>query len=167
MAKKKNEQFKPAKVGRHSKYTNEIAEEICHLISTTSRGLVSICSGEDMPSTVTVYSWLNNPEHKEFLNNYTRAREAQADLLADEIIAIADDGSKDTKIRYDAHGVPYKGEDTEWTSRSRLRVDARKWKASKLAPKKYGDKLDVTTDGDKLPPPVTTLQIEIVKPKED
>jgi len=122
--------------GRPSKYTEELADEICLLISTTSQGLNTICKGDDMPSTVTVYAWLKN--NKEFLNKYARAREEQADLLADEIIEIADNQQDDIiegKVNH------------ENINRSRLRVDARKWKASKLAPKKYGEKIqqEITT----------------------
>lgn len=69
-------------------------------------------------------------------DQYARAREAQADKHAEDILAIADDGSNDT----------YQTDDGEVTNhdviaRSRLRVDARKWLASKMAPKKYGEKV--------------------------
>src|SRR3546814_4173198 len=71
------------------------------------------------------------------LQQYARARDNQADTLADEILDIADDGSND-----------YVGEDEKYNgdavARSRLRVDARKWLAGKLAPKKYGEKIDHT-----------------------
>lgn len=141
MAKKKTSPKKITKSkGRPSKYTEKIADKICHQIATTSNGLCFICKGDDMPSTVTVYAWLNDEKHKDFLNKYVRAREQQADLLADEIISIADDGQQDDEIRYNSKGESYVVENKEWTNRSRLRVDARKWKASKLAPKKYGDK---------------------------
>ena len=91
-----------------------------------------------MPSTSVVYRWLSDDEHKEFRDNYAQAREQQADLLADEIIEIADDSSGDV-IEVNGKVVM----DHEFAARSRLRVDARKWKASKLAPKKYGDKIEL------------------------
>ena len=124
------------KKGRPTKYSKELAEKICSEISTTSRGLVNICEDSGMPSTVTVYSWLNNDD--DFLNMYTHAREEQADLLADQIIEIADDSSGDEQINPDTGAVSL---NSEFAARSRLRVDARKWKASKLAPKKYGDRI--------------------------
>lgn len=84
-----------------------------------------------MPSKATVFRWLAND--KIFQDQYIRAREAQADTLADEIIDIADDGAND-----------YMGEDEKYNgdavARSKLRVDARKWIASKLKPKVYGEK---------------------------
>ena len=93
-----------------------------------------------MPAQSTVFKWLN--EQKEFSEQYARAREAQADLMADEILEIADETERDT-IQTDS------GEkaNTEWISRSRLRVDARKWLASKMAPKKYGDKVTAEVTG--------------------
>lgn len=75
----------------------------------------------------------------ERIQQYARAREAQADKFADEIIAIADDGTRDTFT--DENGNERTNQ--EVIARSRLRVDARKWLAGKMAPKKYGDKLDV------------------------
>lgn len=66
-----------------------------------------------------------------------RAREAQADTLAEEILQIADDGSNDTYT--DDEGRTHV--DYDHISRSKLRVDARKWLASKMAPKKYGDRI--------------------------
>jgi hypothetical protein len=77
---------------------------------------------------------------------YARAKDNQADLLAEEILEIADDGSNDfmTIVKGDES---YTVENKELVNRSRLRIDARKWYAAKLRPNKYGDKLDVTTDG--------------------
>ena len=137
------------KVGRPSSYTKEIADKICEILSTTSKSLVSICKSDEMPSTVTVYSWLNNKDNAEFLNNYTRAREAQADLFVGEIIEIAD---TERKTKTTNSGGDFGSNESEYdnTPRSKLQIDARKWAASKLAPKKYGDKLDVTSGGDKV-----------------
>lgn len=136
--------------GRPSDYTQEIGVKICALISE-GKSLVSICKQEDMPSTVTVYTWLQ--KHPEFLNIYTRAREDQADTLADEIIDIADDGRNDKTI--DENGVVRTDQDV--IARSRLRVEARKWVAAKLKPKKYGDKLDLDANIDH------TLTVNIVR----
>jgi hypothetical protein len=123
--------------GRPTDYTEEIAANICASIAE-GKSLVSICKQDGMPSTVTVYSWLQKNE--EFLNIYTRAREDQADTLADEIIDIADDATHDTTVNPE---TGYECANTEWLARSRLRVEARKWVASKLKPKKYSDKLNL------------------------
>jgi hypothetical protein len=70
-----------------------------------------------MPGFATVKRWLS--ENADFQAQYARAREEQADFYADEIIQIADTCTD--------------------TNKARLQIDARKWKASKLAPKKYGN----------------------------
>lgn len=132
-------------IGRPSKYSPEIANKICTQISTTHKSLKTICSPEDMPDVSTVLRWLADDKHEEFRNQYARAKEEQADLLVEEMIEISDDGTNDT-IYTDKGAM----EDKEWTGRSKLRVETRKWIASKLKPKKYGEKLDVTSGGEKL-----------------
>lgn len=88
-------------------------------------------------SWATLTSYINaTPER---IEQYARAREAQADKLAEDILAIADDGMSDVYL--DADGNERTNQ--EVIARSRLRVDARKWLAGKMAPKKYGDKLDI------------------------
>lgn len=96
-----------------------------------------------MPGQSTVFHWLD--QDTVFQEQYVHARAKQADTFAEEIIEIADDTSRDTRIT-DNGEQP----DTEWIARSRLRVDARKWVMSKMAPKKYGDKIDVTTGNESL-----------------
>lgn len=135
-------------MGRPSSFTQEIADLICERLAD-GESLRSICSGENMPSRTTVFRWL--PENQTFRDQYARAREAQADLLADEILEIADDSAGD-KIKL--HGIEVLN--SEYVQRSRLRIDARKWIASKLAPKKYGDKLELA--GDKESPLTVVIQ---------
>lgn len=125
-------------MGRPSDFSQETADAICEAIASSNKGLETICSAEGMPGVSTVFRWL--AAHESFRDNYARAREAQADFLADEMIAIADDGSRDYTKDEDGHEVV----DHDHIQRSKLRVDARKWIASKLKPKKYGDKVDLT-----------------------
>ncbi len=130
------------KSGRPSKYTEEVAKRICEDISH-GKSLVTICKRPEMPKYSIVMEWLikDSPYFKpSFLERYTRAREIQADYLAEEIIEIADDSSKDVVIKTDKKGNEYEAVDHEVVNRSRLRVDSRKWIASKLKPKKYGDR---------------------------
>ena len=70
-----------------------------------------------------------------------RAREEQADKLLREIIEIADDASGDYVTTSDGKRIV----DHENIQRSRLRVDARKWAAARLAPRKYGDHISHQT----------------------
>lgn len=134
--------------GRPSIYNKELAEEICEQIATTNKGIATILKEkEEYPSESSFYGWLNSG-NKEFLELYARAKERQADRLVTEILSISDETENDTTTTEDGREIP----NNEWMSRSRLRVDSRKWLASKLLPKKYGDKLDITSDGLPLKP---------------
>jgi len=137
-------------VSRPSKFTAKIADEICEELAN-GRSLRSICSGDGMPRASTVFRWLATNEA--FRDQYARAREAQADYLADEIVSIADEEC--TSVRADKHGT--KADDDEGNTevvfdatavaRNRLRVDARKWVAAKLKPKVYGEKVETHLSG--------------------
>lgn len=131
-----------AEIGRPPIYTTEIGERICELIACSAKSLATIAQEVDVKYG-TIRHWIGN--NKEFSAMYARAKEDQADFLAEQILGIADDSSNDT-----IEGEYGPMENKEWVNRSKLRVDARKWIASKLKPKRYGDKLDMTTGGDKL-----------------
>lgn len=128
-----------------STYTDEIADIICERISN-GESLKAICAEEGMPDKSTVFRWLASESNATFRDKYALARETQADALFDEILSIADDGKNDWMEKNF-------GEDTRWVEngealrRSQLRIDARKWMAGKLRPKKYGEKLDINLDG--------------------
>lgn len=125
--------------GPKGKFTQALFDKICNIIATSSTGIHKACQECGIQHT-TFYNWIQ--DDAELMNQYVRAREQQAEFLADEIIAIADDGSRDTKtIR--KGGEVIEVEDLEWTNRSKLRVEARKWVAAKLKPKRYGDKVEV------------------------
>jgi len=128
---------------------------VCEEISTTNHGIRQCCKSQHI-STRTFYDWVElNEKNKQ---QYLRAREQQADVLVEEIIEIADDSTNDTKTITKGKEL-VEVENTEWTNRSKLRVEARKWIAAKLRPKRYGDKLDVTTDGAKLSPAISDDQL--------
>lgn len=107
-----------------------------------------------MPAATTVHQWvledkkedINDLDEIPFSKHYARARDIQAEIMFDEILDISDDGSNDymTVTKGDE---TYNVEDREVTNRSKLRVDSRKWYLSKVLPKKFGDKLDVMSDG--------------------
>ena len=141
MSKKPKKPKAPkAKMGRPSDYTPEIGAAICERLAD-GESLKSICAADDMPCKASVYLWLG--KHPEFMDMYTRAREDQADTLADEIVQIADDGKNDTYVTEAGQEVV----NHDHIARSRLRVEARKWVAAKLKPKKYGDKVETTVQG--------------------
>ena len=113
---------KPKKLpGRPSKYNKKIGDKICQLVATFPYGLNKLCREvEGLPSAPMIRSWrLSNPE---FSAQYARAKLIQADLLAEDCLEISDQSTSDTYMV------------------DRLRIDTRKWLASKLLPKQYGDK---------------------------
>ena len=77
-----------------------------------------------------------------FAAHYAKARDAGLEEMADELLEITDDASNDWMERHDPDnpGFALNGEHVQ---RSRLRVDTRKWILSKLAPKRYGDRLEL------------------------
>jgi deferrochelatase/peroxidase EfeB len=79
---------------------------------------------------------------------YTRAREEQADTLADQILTIADETPETVPI-YDKDGnvIDIKI-DSGYVAYQKQRIEARKWTAMKLKPKKYGDKVAIGGDAD-------------------
>ena len=104
---------------------------------------------EHMPSRITVYSWLLDDRYAAFLTKYTRARELQSETMIDELNDIADDASNDymETVDNDTGAIIGYKLNGEHINRSRLRIDTRKWIASKLKPKKYGDKIEVENTG--------------------
>ena len=122
---------KKRKRGRPSRYTPELAAVICERLAE-GESLRTICADKAMPGLSTVMGWLFDGKHEGFPEQYARAREAQAELRADEITDIADGVE---------HGA------SEAVQAARLRVEARKWIAAKLLPKRYGDKVQHTGDG--------------------
>jgi hypothetical protein len=117
--------IKMARTGRPSSYSRKIADEICEAIATGG-ALHRLCEErEGWPNERTVYRWLEANE--EFRRKYARARDRQGDRMAFETVLIADEEPDPVKAR--------------------LRVDARKWLASKLAPKKYGDRQQLEHTG--------------------
>jgi len=117
------------KTGRPSDFTQEIADEICTRLAN-GESLRSICSADRddfIPAMGTVFRWLT--ERPIFQEQYAKAREVQAETMADEIVSIADGKELGDEMK------------VALSARDRLRVDSRKWVASKLLPKKYGDKI--------------------------
>ena len=126
-----------------TRYTLELAEEICQRIAS-GESLAAICRSEHMPPTATVQTWvLDNREG--FAAVFDRARELRAEKWAEELIDIADDSTNDYMDRVNAQGNVTRVLDTEHVARTRLRLDTRKWVISKVLPKKYGDKVELTS----------------------
>jgi len=105
----------------------------------------SICRDPKMPAISSVFKWIG--EHREFSEQYAHALACRGDCLAEEMQEIADSPCADAVD----------------VQRNRLRVETRKWLASKMAPKKYGDKLAIGGADDL--PPIKTMSNEALLAK--
>jgi hypothetical protein len=132
-----------AKTGRPTKYSEEIADKICAGLMA-GYGLKKVCSADGFPSMATIFNWLQNKDLG-FLERYEEARRIQAELLADELVEISDE--RPTHEVPDPDGGVSSRVDGAGVQRNRLRVDTRKWIASKLLAKKYGDKIQAEVSG--------------------
>jgi hypothetical protein len=127
--------------GRPTIFTNELADEICERIAN-GESLRAICREDGKPALSTVFRWLSND--RAFQDQYAMARDEQAEAFADELVSISDEQEYE-KVEID--GVPLAVKfDSTAVARNRLRIDARKWVASKLKPKKYGDRQVIAGD---------------------
>lgn len=113
-------------------YTDDMGDKICEEL-TKGRSLLQICLDPGMPTRDAVNHWVLT--NKDFHHKYTRAREAQSDYLVDEIIKIAD-------IEFTAEERKSPGLINALMQQRKLQTDSRKWYASKVMPKRYGDKTD-------------------------
>jgi hypothetical protein len=123
------------KRGRPCDYCAEIAMTICDRLAGRE-SLRAICAEAGMPDKATVFRWLGR--HKDFRDQYARAREAQADDILEETLEIADDSSRDYVKKTRADGKVVWVVDHEHIARCRLRIKALFRIVALLAPRKYG-----------------------------
>lgn len=118
------------KGGRPSKYSEALADEIC-LRLTDGQSLIAICRLEHMPERTTVVNWLMecdaDPEVENarcgFSARYAQARKSQADLMDDMILDCA------------------RGVTPDMANADRVRILAYQWRAARLKPSWYGDRV--------------------------
>ncbi len=113
-----------------AEFSPELFDRICERIAE-GESLRSICEDEDMPSVTSVMRWLASDAA--LSEQYTRAREVQGDGEFDKAREIAFAATPET------------------VQVARLQYDAVKWRAGKLRPKVYGDKVAIGGAED-LPP---------------
>lgn len=142
--KKKPEDLLPK--GRPTKYTPELGDKICEQI-VSGDSIRTICKPDAMPSVVTFFAWFRT--YPEFLKQYEAAKAEQAEVMSEDILDIADNANNDWMEKLDKDGVSIGWMlNGEHVQRSRLRIDSRKWLASKLKPKKYGDSTTIKGDAE-------------------
>lgn len=127
--------------GHATDYTPELAASICERL-VTGRTLRDVCRDAGMPAESTVRLWAQI-DRDGFAARYRRAREIGYHAMADEMLEIADDARHDFVARKRASGEGEPVVDHEHVSRSRLRVETRRWLLARALPKIYGDKLDL------------------------
>ncbi len=126
-ARKKARRKSELRQGRAPTYTKALAKRICERLAA-GESLLSICRDPKIPVTdMAVRKWETQDYHG-FRSEYAEARDKGLDVLAEDTLGIAD-GDGDVQ-------------------RDRLRVDTRKWYVSKLAPKRYGDRLALDHTGE-------------------
>ncbi len=123
----------------------KLFDEIIDRIATEKESMRKAIKGRLAPATF--YKMLD--EDKDKMNQYVRACDYRTDAIFEEMFEIADDGRNDYMTKKTANGE-IEVVNTEHIQRSKLRIDHRKWAVSKMNPKKYGDKLDVTSGNEKI-----------------
>jgi hypothetical protein len=119
--------------GRHTLYTEELSNKICAAIASNPISLRRICEeNPDFPDEKTIWSWLSKVPG--FLDKYALAKHQQMNCMSDSIL---DDIEKIHKYIDDNGNERH---DPGFIAHQRLRIDTKKWFASKLMPKLYGDR---------------------------
>lgn len=127
-------------MGRPNEFDAALFDEVMERLAD-GETLVSICASDDkFPNHRTIRRWVID-DVKGCSAAYTRAREVGIHAMVEETVSISDDTSRDTLTKTNNDGSEYEVANTEWIARSRLRVDTRKWLASKVIPKIYGERV--------------------------
>lgn len=139
-------------------YTLEMAKRICKATATCAEGMEKICKDNpDFPKPTTIQEW--RYDYPDFAGMYLEAKRKQSELLAEEIIGIADDSTHDEIITSEGQ-LRF---NSEYAARSKLRMDARKWVAARLAPRIYGDKPETPENAPATQADVKKVQADIAK----
>ncbi len=127
-------------------HTPGIEAEILERLSA-GESLNAICKSQHMPTETAIRAWAVNDTPPGFSSKYTQARARGYDAIAESTFTIADDLTEDANSR-------------------RVRIDTRKWFLSKLAPKKYGDRIEIAGDKDN-PLEINVGSVELLKTRID
>ena len=131
-----------------------IMKDLCDMIAVSNKSMASCLKElqakypEGGLDRTRIYDWMK--EDEDLANKYVRAKKDQADFLVEEMLEIADQAECDIVGGVVQHNV---------INRARLQVDTRKWLASKLKPKTYGDKFEIDTPADGHPLIVVTSAV--------
>lgn len=144
------------KNGRPTRYTIKMGEEICRQIRNGS-SLFEVCKPDGMPHRSQVYRWLSMPSLVKFRDMFNEAIILRADVWAEQAMNIADNQVLGTITTTETMGtdetqliVKVKTKQEDMVAHRRLQIDTRLKLMEKMAPRKYGPRLDMTSDGEKI-----------------
>jgi len=130
-----HKKLNPTGVGRRSKFSEKLFNEILVMISTTSIGTAKVCHEHNVQPQ-TFRSWL--VAHQPLLEMYQEAKKQQLKILSDEILEISDNDTKD--LIETPRGLVMNNVAVQ---RDKLKIYARQWLLTKLESKTYGDKQEI------------------------
>ena len=117
------------------RYSPKLMARICERLSL-GESLRSVCSAPDMPDERAVRLWVR-ADKDGCAELFLRARELQAHRLADELLELADEAPP---------ALPDGRVDQGWVTWQKMRIDTRKWTASRILPKEYGEHVALKGD---------------------
>ena len=133
--------------GRPSIYTKELGDSVCESISN-GWSIRTVCTEETMPGLTTVFKWIR--EIPEFAQQYAQACEERTEAHSEALLEMGEEAiEKAQEVDPKASGAVVQA--------YKLKADNLKWSMSKMKPKKYGDRLDLTSLGEKLPTPIMNV----------
>lgn len=131
----------PLMINGQSWDRRKVMDVLCQRIASCTKSIATILKegheGSTLPDYVTIKAWL--AEDRELSTQYARAKEDQAEYMAEEMMEISDA----IPLMHPITGAVDPGS----VQHARLRAETRKWLMGKLKPKKYGDKLDLNHSG--------------------
>jgi hypothetical protein len=130
------------KVGRPTRYTKKLGDEICARISE-GMSLRKVCEDEKMPDKSTVFRWFRLPSLSAFRDQYAHAKKESADAMAEDLQDIADDAINEVKKLADDSKLA-----GAIVQAHKLKADNLKWTMARNQPKKYGERINVATEDD-------------------
>jgi len=137
------QQKPPKKIGRPSKYTPELAREVCERLSD-GEPLRQICRDEHMPAWTAIYAWA--AQDKALSERIAQAREQGYDAIAEDLLAIADTPLMGDTETSSANGLTITRQDM--LGHRKLQIETRLKLLAKWNPKKYGDRQILAGDKD-------------------
>jgi hypothetical protein len=126
-------------------YTPELDAEICQRVAS-GETLRAICRDAHMPSWVTVYEW--RKANADFAARLAAARELGADAIAEEALQIADTTKLGERTEDSEQGLKVVREDM--LGHRKLQIETRLKLLAVWFPRKYGQRIDMTTAGESL-----------------